>query len=131
MFGWLVCRIKREHVWGDWRYISDDSCEQIRTCRRNNGHTENRIEHDWSDWKYISDDSCEQIRTCRRNDGHTGNRIEHDWSEKKVSGDYDYVPEFSYVVPVLYYPCKRKGCKCRGGVEYDREYDEGMRNSYR
>ena len=67
----LLCRLFG-HKYGDWVYAAEDSCEQIRTCKRG-GYKESRILHQNGEWKYVSEDSCEQVRTCRR-DGHEERR---------------------------------------------------------
>ncbi|PIN95246.1 hypothetical protein COU53_00400 [Candidatus Pacearchaeota archaeon CG10_big_fil_rev_8_21_14_0_10_30_48] len=51
------------HSWDDWEYVSQKSCEQIRTCDYDRV-TQERTRHKWSDPEYKSLDSCEQIRKC-------------------------------------------------------------------
>ena len=59
----LLCKLVG-HKYGQWQYVAEDSCEQVRICQRD-GHKEPRgAIHQFSTWKYVKEDSCQQVRTC-------------------------------------------------------------------
>ena len=41
----LICRFL-SHQFGDWEYVSDGSCKQVRTCKRD-GVQQELVDHDW------------------------------------------------------------------------------------
>ena len=38
---------KTSHSWGDWKYIDEENCTQIRVCSRC-GNKEERVQHLWN-----------------------------------------------------------------------------------
>lgn len=62
---------------GEWHYLGDGACEQIRICERC-GTESRRTEHVWDDWHFLAEGSCDIARVCRRcqEEEHA---VEHEW----------------------------------------------------
>jgi hypothetical protein len=64
------CRGEQEaspsHAWGEWQYISDDSCSQAQVCERCAvAGGKKRTEHLWGEWQH-SELHGGAVRVCRR-----------------------------------------------------------------
>ena len=75
------------HDLGDWAYMTDGSCKQIRVCSRCK-FKEDRTAHMFGGWMYVIDGSCDQTRAGSRC-GAQESRTMHDWGpcEPEWSGD--------------------------------------------
>lgn len=62
---------------GEWQYLADGACEQVRMCERCNTESR-RIEHTWGEWYYLADGRCDIARVCHRCD-EVEHAVEHDW----------------------------------------------------
>jgi len=88
------------HKFGEWEYVADVSCEQIRVCKRDRFKEKRHGSHQFSEWKYTTDDSCEQIRVCKRDGYEERGRVSHQF------GEWEYVADnFCEQVRI----CKRCG----------------------
>lgn len=82
----LKCRVGR-HDWGEWGYLSQETCHQERSCQNPQCEaTETREAHLWTDWEFEAEKSCHQTRTCIRCEHSERQEDQHDW-------------EFSYEAP--------------------------------
>jgi hypothetical protein len=83
-----------EHAWGEWRVITEPTCENAgygtRACPCGElDHTIPALGHDWGNWEVTSEPTCtetgEMIGTCVRDETHKETRsVEisawgHDW----------------------------------------------------
>jgi hypothetical protein len=62
---------------GDWRYVDDRRCQQVRICPRCKNENE-QILHSWQAWQYLANGACEMARQCGRCHEQE-NRLEHSW----------------------------------------------------
>jgi hypothetical protein len=63
---------------GEWRYIKDRQCEQMRTCPR--CKTESvQVVHFWEPWQYRASEACDMTRKCGRC-REEENKLEHIWA---------------------------------------------------
>jgi hypothetical protein len=63
---------------GDWRYIDDQHCQQVRICPRCNNES-HQLVHTWEDWQYAVADACEMKRHCSRCQ-EVESKTEHVWA---------------------------------------------------
>lgn len=66
------------HKFDTWKYVDSNSCEQLRTCKRDS-FTEKQVSHVFSSWEYVAPGSCKQIHVCARCK-EKEERILHVWS---------------------------------------------------
>jgi hypothetical protein len=64
---------------GDWVYVRERGCEQVRICSRCHAETRQTV-HTWGAWQYRASDSCEMARTCSRC-GEDEHKTEHVWGD--------------------------------------------------
>jgi hypothetical protein len=62
---------------GDWRYITENQCEQIQVCSRCNNQSR-QVAHQWTSWQYFASGACEMARRCQRCKEQE-NKTEHVW----------------------------------------------------
>jgi hypothetical protein len=84
----LLCKLLG-HNWGEWEYIADDSCEQVRVCARDNYQEKRQAPHAFGAWEYIADDSCEQVRVCARDNYQEKRQAPH------AFGAWEYIADDS------------------------------------
>ena len=94
MSGYLLCKFFG-HKFGEWEYVAQNSCEQVRVCKRDGYEERRKVPHQFGEWEYVADNSCEQVRVCKR-DGYEERRYEDEnhqfgeW-EKLTDSSYEYV----------------------------------------
>ena len=55
-----------EHQFGTGEYKADNSCEQVRICRRCGIEQVTGPIHQFNKWEFVADNSCEQVWACGR-----------------------------------------------------------------
>lgn len=79
-----------EHAWGEWKYISNDNCRQIRRCERCDEVEKTFFEnHIWGEWRYVNDKDCTKIRHCERC-GEEYRTNSHDWKNYELPNGSSY-----------------------------------------
>ncbi len=62
---------------GDWRYASDQRCEQLQICSRCDNQSR-QVVHNWRTWQYVASEACDMARWCERCKEQE-NKTEHVW----------------------------------------------------
>ncbi len=88
MSGSLICKLF-SHKWGDEQYVSERSCEKVRTCQRC-GNKETEVVHLGGEWD--ESDDYEKVRTCQR----CGDK-ETEVYELKEGGPYSGEKEYAWL----------------------------------
>jgi hypothetical protein len=92
---------------GDWRYVDDRRCQQVRTCPRCNNQSQQTV-HGWHTWQYVANGTCEMARQCGRCHEQE-NRLEHSWGAPVYKSDG---------VCTQARPCARCGAKSAAGTTH-------------
>ncbi len=85
--GKIVCSLSKLHKWGDWEYVSPDSCQQVIICRRCKIRLEAAVPHSPGKWKSLSS-PCYVETVCLRCK-HNLSQWNHSWTTrygKRVCG---------------------------------------------
>lgn len=70
-----------EHIWGEFEYYKQDSCYQVRVCKRCKEEEYGDEEHHWNEWRYESPTSCTLVRFCLRCHDSDYGEDEHIWDK--------------------------------------------------
>lgn len=108
------------HKFGEWEYIADDSCEQVRVCQRDGYQESRKAPHQFGEWKYVADGSCKQVRVCKRDGYQESDKVFHQF------GEWEYIADSSCEQVRV---CKRDGYQETRKVHqqwlpYDDEYHQ-------
>ena len=86
-----------KHEFGQWEYVSDHSCKQVRKCNRD-GYEEKRIEHAYV---YLNDRNSSVCQKCTR----CKDELPHSWSKTSES----YTEEYGNIKSFKCSKCKVTG----------------------
>ena len=92
---------------GDWRYVDDRGCQQVRICPRCNNQSQQTV-HGWQAWQYVANGACDMARQCGRCHEQE-NRLEHSWGAPVYESDE---------VCTQVRPCARCGAKSAAGTSH-------------